>query len=220
VTARCRILLGAGDVLDIVWGSPLAVLFGEYGEDFELWRAQNRLFNGSSGMTVLSIPFAGYIHAAQIALAVELEIDRRLQEAAPMTQAVSSRLAANGLYNVTVLAWRSRRQPPGSIGPRANGCSMSLYQRSAPAGCSPRCVLAATSLRRWCSIKIIRIHAQNVRVKPDDIITLRYTSHTLSSRRGVAKNAEVPFEGGRFTLSSGAWTPRWASRRPREHRCL
>lgn len=200
-------LLGAGDVLDItVWEAPPAVLFGAAGDAATAGLgAQNRTVIqqvvGTDGN--LSIPFAGNVVAAGRTTAqIEHEIVKRLRGRANDPQ-VTVRLAENDSRNVTVLGEvvGSRRVP---IGPRGER----LLDAIASAG-GARQPVAQTMIQfsrgdvtaNMMLEKVIRDPRQNVRVKPGDVITLLHQPYTFIALGAVVKSAEIPFEGGGFTLA-------------------
>jgi polysaccharide export outer membrane protein len=49
--------------------------------------------------------------------------------------------------------------------------------------------------------KVIRDPQQNIRVKPGDVVALLHQPYTFIALGAVARNAEIPFEGGGFSLA-------------------
>lgn len=200
-------ILGAGDVLDIsVWEAPPAVLFGAAGDVATSSNgAQNRTVIQQVVATdgALSIPFVGRIIAAgKTPAQIEREIVRRLTGRANDPQAIV-RLSQNDARNVTVLGEvvGSRRVP---IGPRGER----LLDVIASAGGSRQAVGQVTvQLSRGDATasmvldKVIRDPQQNIRVLPGDVVTLLYQPYSFIALGAIARSAEIPFEGGRFSLS-------------------
>ena len=48
---------------------------------------------------------------------------------------------------------------------------------------------------------IIRDPAQNIRVQPDDVVTVTFQPYSFIALGAVSQNAEVPFEGAGLTLA-------------------
>jgi len=200
-------VIGPGDVLDIaLWESPPATLFGQAsfipGLDPG---AQGRplLQQVVDAQGAVSVPFAGRIEVAgKTPAAVEDEIVRRLRGRANNPQAVV-KLAGNDSRNVTVLGevTASRRVP---IGPRGER----LLDILAIAG-GPRTPVAQTSVqinRGGTSTAmpleaIINDPGQNVRMRPDDVVTVLHQPYSFVALGAFQKSAEIPFEGRGISLA-------------------
>jgi polysaccharide biosynthesis/export protein len=200
-------LFGAGDVLDItVWEAPPAVLFGSAGETTTAGLgAQNRTVIQQVVATdgALSIPFVGNIHAAGKSPAqIEREIVRRLAGRANDPQVVV-RLAQNDARNVTVLGEvaGSRRVPIGPRGERLLDVIASAGGSRQPVGQTTVQLSRGATTTSMVLNKVIRDPQQNIRVKPGDVVALLHQPYTFIALGAVARNAEIPFEGGGFSLA-------------------
>lgn len=202
-------LIGPGDALEIaLWEAPPAVLFGGGavipGLDAG---AQSRTVVSqvvdSSG--AITVPFAGEIMVAGRSTAeVERAIVQRLIGRANDPQA-SVRLAQNDSRNVTVLGEvaTSRRVPLGPRGER-------LLDIIANAG-GPRAPVHQTTVqvsRGGTSATlpleaIIADPAQNIRMHPEDVVTVLHQPYSFIALGAVARSAEIPFEGRGISLAQG-----------------
>lgn len=200
-------LIGPGDVLDIaLWEAPPAVLFGGGAVIPGLDPgAQNRavvqqVVDASGAITV---PFAGRIEVGGRSPAeVERAIVQRLAGRANDPQA-SVRLAQNDSRNVTVLGEvaASRRV---SLGPRGER----LLDIIATAG-GPRAPVHQTTVqvsREGASATmpldaIIADPAQNIRMRPGDVVTVQHQPFSFIAMGAVARSAEIPFEGRGISLA-------------------
>lgn len=201
-------VIGHGDVLDVtIWEAPPAVLFGGGGARGNLAAAPGQGVTipqqmvGDTG--TITIPFAGTIEVAGRTTAqVEREIVARLVGRAHQPQAVA-RLVQNEARNVTIVGevGASRRVPITARGER-------LLDVLASAG-GPRQPVSKTTVQlsragvatAMALDAIIRDPAQNIRVQPDDIVTVTFQPYSFTALGAVSQNAEVPFEGAGITLA-------------------
>lgn len=201
-------VIGHGDVLDVtIWEAPPAVLFGGGGP------RGNLAASPGQGVTIpqqmvndagtINIPFAGTIEVAGRTTAqVEREIVARLAGRAHQPQAVA-RLVQNEARNVTIVGevGASRRVPLTARGER-------LLDVLASAG-GPRQPVSKTTVQlsrggvatAMALDAIIRDPAQNIRVQPDDIVTVTFQPYSFIALGAVSQNAEVPFEGAGVTVA-------------------
>lgn len=200
-------VLGAGDVLDIsVWEAPPAVLFGAAGEAATPGSgAQSRTVIQQVVSTdgALSIPFVGRISAdGKTPAQIEREIVRRLTGRANDPQAIV-RLSQNDARNVTVLGEvvGSRRVPIGPRGERLLDVIASAGGARQPVGQITVQLSRGPATASMVLDKVIRDPQQNIRVKPGDVVTLLYQPYTFIALGAIARNAEIPFEGGKFSLA-------------------
>ncbi len=201
-------VIGRGDVLDVtIWEAPPAVLFGGGGGRGTLATAPGQgvaipqQMVGDAG--TINIPFAGTIEVAGRTTAeVEREIVSRLAGRAHQPQAVA-RLVQNEARNATIVGevGASRRVPITAKGER-------LLDVLASAG-GPRQPVSKTTIQlsragvatSMALDAIIRDPAQNIRVQPDDIVTVTFQPYSFIALGAVSQNAEVPFEGAGLTLA-------------------
>lgn len=200
--------IGSGDVIDVtIWEAPPAVLFGSGGARGSLTAAsgqgvtipQQMVSNGGT----INVPFAGTIEVAGKTTAqVEREIVTRLAGRAHQPQAVV-RLVQNEARNVTIVGevGASRRVPITARGER-------LLDVLASAG-GPRQPVSKTTVQLSRSgvttamplDAIIRDPMQNIRVQPDDVVTVTFQPYSFIALGAVSQNAEVPFEGAGLTVA-------------------
>lgn len=200
-------VLGAGDVLDIsVWEAPPAVLFGAAAETSAAGAgAQSRTVIQQVVATdgALSIPFVGRLAAGgKTPAQIEREIVRRLTGRANDPQAIV-RLSQNDARNVTVLGdvAGSRRVPIGPRGERLLDVIASAGGTRQPVGQVTVQLSRGTATASMVLDRVIRDPQQNIRVKTGDVVTLLHQPYSFIALGAIARNAEIPFEGGRFTLS-------------------
>lgn len=201
------VLIGPGDVIDItLWEAPPAVLFGGGGVIPGLDAgAQNRpvvqQVVDQSG--TISVPFAGQIAVGgRTPTEIERIIVARLTGRANDPQA-SVRLIQNDSRNVTVLGEvaQSRRVPLGPRGERlldiiasAGGTRQPLHQTTVQVSRSGTSAVMPLEA-------IITDPAQNIRMQPEDVVTVMHQPYSFIALGAVARSAEVPFEGRGISLA-------------------
>lgn len=201
-------LIGHGDVIDVtIWEAPPAVLFGGGGARGSLSSAPGQGVTIPQQMVdtvgTINVPFVGSIAAAGRTTAqVEQEIVSQLAGRAHQPQAVV-RLVQNEARNVTIVGevGASRRVPITGRGER-------LLDVLASAG-GPRQAVGKTTIqlsRAGVTTSmpldaIIRDPTQNIRVQPDDVVTVTFQPYSFIALGAVSQNAEVPFEGAGLTLA-------------------
>jgi polysaccharide export outer membrane protein len=205
-------VVGRGDSLDVtIWEAPPAVLFGSIvadsrsaasaalpvGRNVEL---PEQVVDSSGSITV---PFAGSVPAAgRTTEQIEREIVSRLTGKAHMPQAIV-RLARNASTNVTVVGEvnTSARVPLTARGERL------LDIIAAAGGVKQAVAKTSIQLTRGNSVatlpleQIIRDPAQNVILRPNDIVTAVYQPYSFTALGAVKNNAEVQFEATGVSLS-------------------
>jgi polysaccharide export outer membrane protein len=201
------VLIGPGDVLDIaLWEAPPAVLFGGGGVIPGLDAgAQNRavLQQVVDGAGAITIPFAGRIEAGgRTPAEVERMIVARLTGRANDPQA-SVRLIQNDSRNVTVLGEvaQSRRVPIGPRGERLLDIIASAGGTRAPVHQTTVRVSRAGDAATMPLDAIIADPAQNIRMRPEDVVTVLHQPYSFIALGAVARSAEIPFEGRGISLA-------------------
>jgi polysaccharide export outer membrane protein len=200
-------MIGPGDVLDIaLWEAPPAVLFGGGavipGLDAG---AQNRavLQQVVDGSGAITIPFAGTIPAGgRTPAEVERMIVARLAGRANDPQ-VSVRLIQNDSRNVTVLGevTQSRRVPLGPRGERLLDIIASAGGTRAPVHQTTVQVSREGTSAVMPLEAIIADPAQNIRMRPEDVVTVLHQPYSFIALGAVATSAEIPFEGRGISLA-------------------
>jgi len=200
---------GKGDTVEIaIWEAPPAVLFGAGSLD-------SRLTSGSSQNSTnipqqmvsdngtVTVPFVGAVAlAGRTAAEVEREIVRRLDGRAHDPQVVV-RLVNNSARNATVIGEvrGSRRVPLSASGERV------LEAIAAAGGLSNPVGKSTVQLTRGPIVSVMPIDAviadpaQNVRLQPEDVVTVLHQPFSFVAMGAVSRTAEVEFEGGGITLA-------------------
>lgn len=201
------LLIGPGDVLDIaLWEAPPAVLFGGGGVIPGLDAgAQNRavLQQVVDGAGAITVPFAGRIEAGgRTPAEVERMIVARLTGRANDPQA-SVRLIQNDSRNVTVLGEvaQSRRVPLGPRGERLLDIIASAGGTRAPVHQTTVQVSRDGTSATMPLDAIIADPAQNIRMRPEDVVTVLHQPYSFIALGAVARSAEIPFEGRGISLA-------------------
>lgn len=206
-SAATEPLIGPGDVLDIsLWEAPPAVLFGAGGEVAAAGMgAQNRTvlqqIVGVDG--TLSIPFVGTVAVVGRSTGeIGQEIVRRLAGRANDPQAIV-RLAQNASRNVTVLGdvAASRQVPLGPKGERLLDVLASTGGPRQPVGQTTVQVSRGTTSATMPLEAIIQDPVQNVRMLPDDVVTVMHQPYSFIALGAVARSSEIPFEGRGISLA-------------------
>jgi len=200
-------LIGPGDTLDIaLWEAPPAVLFGGGGVIPGLDAgAQNRTVVSQmvdvSG--TITVPFAGSIMVGgRTPAEVERAIVARLQGRANDPQA-SVRLTLNDSRNVTVLGEvaASRRVPLGPRGERLLDIIASAGGARAPVHQTTVQVSRSGTSATMPLEAIIADPAQNIRMRPEDVVTVLHQPYSFIALGAIARSAEIPFEGRGISLA-------------------
>lgn len=200
-------VIGPGDLLDIaLWESPPATLFGQAsfipGLDPG---AQGRplLQQVVDAQGAVTVPFAGRIDVAgKTPAAVEDEIVRRLKGRANNPQAVV-KLAGNDSRNVTVLGEvaASRRVPIGPRGERLLDILASAGGARTPVAQTSVQINRGETSAAMPLEAIINNPSQNVRMRPDDVVTVLHQPYSFVALGAFNKSAEIPFEGRGISLA-------------------
>jgi polysaccharide biosynthesis/export protein len=200
-------LIGPGDTLDIsLWEAPPAVLFGGGGVVPGLDAgAQNRAVVQQmvDAAGTITVPFAGSIAVGGLTPAeVERVIVARLQGRANDPQA-SVRVALNDSRNVTVLGEvaASRRVPLGPRGERLLDIIASAGGTRAPVHQATVQVSRSGSSATMPLEAIIADPAQNIRMRPGDVVTVLHQPFSFIALGAVARSAEIPFEGRGISIA-------------------
>lgn len=205
-------VIGQGDVLDVaIWEAPPATLFGSSGSDVRLGSTSSgSLARGSSlpeqmvdsdGQII--IPFIGRVQAAgRTPQEIARTITSRLSGMAHQPQAIV-RLSRNAAANVTVVGEvaNSARVPLTSRGERILDILATAGGVRQPVGKMTVQVTRGTKVSSLPLETVIRDPRQNVRLEPDDVMTLLYQPYSFTALGAVGKNDELPFEATGLTLA-------------------
>jgi polysaccharide export outer membrane protein len=155
------------------------------------------------GAGTINVPFVGSVEVVgRTAAQVEREIVERLDGRAHQPQAIV-RLVQNQARNVTIIGevGASRRVPVTAQGERLLDVLAAAGGPRQPVG-KTTVQLSRSGLSTSMSLDaIIRDPEQNIRVQPDDVVTVTFQPYSFIALGAVAQNAEVPFEGAGLTLA-------------------
>lgn len=200
-------VIGIGDTVDIsIWEAPPAVLFGTAGDTSGIsGGAQNRMILqkvvGSDG--ILIIPFAGPIKFSErTSLEIERQIISRLEGRANDPQA-SVRVVNNDANNVTILGEvaASQRVPLGPRGERLLDIIATAGGARQPVGQTTVQLSRGTTTATMALEQIIKDPNQNIRMLPDDVVTILHQPYSFIALGALSQNAEIPFEGKGISLA-------------------
>jgi polysaccharide export outer membrane protein len=203
-------VIGKGDVLDIaIWEAPPAALFGSAGGATQL-TASGATARGTSlpeqmvdSDGQVTIPFVGRIQAAgRTPQEIGREINRRLIGKAHQPQTIV-RLVRNAAANVTVVGdvATSARVPLTARGERVLDVLATAGGVKQPVGKMVIQITRGTSVSALPLETVIRDPRQNVRLQPDDVMTLLFQPYSFTALGAVGRNGELPFEATGMTLA-------------------
>lgn len=205
-------VIGQGDVLDIaIWEAPPATLFGSSGSDLRLGSTSSgSLARGSSlpeqmvdSDGKITIPFIGRVQAAgRTPQEIARTITSRLAGMAHQPQAIV-RLSRNAAANVTVVGEvaNSARVPLTSRGERVLDILATAGGVRQPVGKMTVQITRGMKTTALPLDTVIRDPRQNVRLEPDDVMTLLYQPYSFTALGAIGKNDELPFEATGLTLA-------------------
>jgi polysaccharide export outer membrane protein len=211
-----EMIIGRGDILEVtIWEAPPAVLFG-VNANFGAADASSVLASsqGLGQRTALPemmvdsdgairIPFAGSIPAAgRTPREIEREIVSRLSGKAHDPQ-VAVRVVTNANATVTVVGdvANNTRVPLTPHGERLLDVIASVGGVKQPIGKMTIRVTRGELVASLPLETIIRDPAQNIRLRPGDVVTALYMPYSFTSLGATGTSAEVPFEGTGLTLA-------------------
>ena len=209
-------VVGRGDVLEVtIWEAPPAVLFGSntsFGaSDSSSMAAMTaglgqrtalpEMMVDSDGL--IRVPFAGAIQAAgRTPREIERAIVSRLAGKAHDPQ-VSVQMATNANATVTVVGdvATNARIPLTPRGERLLDVIASAGGVKQPIG---KMTIQITRGDRVASLPleaVIHDPAQNIHLRPNDVVTALYQPFSFTSLGATGVSAEIPFEGTGLTLA-------------------
>lgn len=207
-------VVGKGDVLDIaIWEAPPAALFGTVGGTSQLVSSITTPISTARGTPLpeqmvdsdglISVPFAGRVQADGRTLQeIAQDIDRRLAGKAHQPQAIV-RVVRNSASNVTVVGdvANSTRVPLTARGERILDVLASAGGVKQPIGKMTVQITRATKVTSLPLETVIRDPRQNVRLQPDDVMTVLFQPFSFTALGASGRNEELPFEATGLTLS-------------------
>ncbi|UAB77807.1 polysaccharide export protein [Erythrobacter sp. SCSIO 43205] len=202
-------LIGYGDVLDIgIWEAPPAVLFGGgvaaagtgLAPQAGAFSSVPQQVVGEDG--TVSVPFVGPINVIGRKVSdVERAIVRSLRGRAHDPQAIV-RLVRNET-TVTVLGEvaQSKRMPLSARGERVLDALASAGGTRNPVD---RSIVQITRGNKVVAMPLSRVVTdadQNVKLLPDDVVTVLFQPFSFVALGAVRQSAEVPFDGSGLSLA-------------------
>lgn len=205
-------VVGQGDVLDItVWEAPPAALFGMLGGKAEPMQGAAIETAKSTDLPpqmvdaqgTIAVPFVGILHAAgKTPRQLEAEIRSRLRGIANNPQ-VSVGITHNATANVTVVGEvaTNSRVPLTPRGERL------LDVLAAAGGVRQQVDKTMIQITRGTTVvslplaTVIRQPYQNIRLRPDDVVTAIYQPFSFTSIGATATSAEITFEATGISLA-------------------
>ena len=211
--APTETVIGAGDLLQVtIMEAPPAVLFGG-NRSFGAGSVTGGEMVGSSSTIPelmvdehgrIRLPFAGSILAAgRTPQQVEQQIATRLRGMAHDPQ-ISVRIAQNMSSTVAVIGevGKSGRIPITPTGERLLDVISSAGGASQPVGKVMVQVARGGRVAAQPLEDIIRDPAQNIRVGPDDVVTLHYQPFSFTALGAANRSGEIDFESTGLTLAN------------------
>lgn len=203
-------VIGRGDVLDIaIWEAPPAALFGAASRGTQL-SASDSTGRGSSlpeqmvdSDGQITIPFAGRVFAAgRTPQAIAADITRRLTGKAHQPQVIV-RLVRNAAANVTVVGdvVSSSRVPLTARGERVLDILATAGGVRQPVGKMTIQITRGSNVASLPLEQVISDPRQNVRLQPDDVLTLLYQPFSFTALGAVGRSQELQFEATGLTLA-------------------
>lgn len=203
-------VIGKGDVLDIeVWEAPPAALFGSANGPAQLI-ASGSTARGTSFPEQMvdsegrvTIPFAGRILAdGRTPQEIARDITSRLIGKAHQPQVIV-RLAKNATANVTVVGdvASNARVPLTSRGERILDILAAVGGAKQPVDKTTIQISRGQTNVAMPMEAVVRNPSQNVRLQPDDVMTVLYQPFSFTALGAIGRNAEIPFEATGLTLA-------------------
>jgi polysaccharide biosynthesis/export protein len=195
-----------GDTLEVsIWEAPPAVLYGTTSgpSGGVATRAPGIPEQEVDSQGLITVPFVGKVMAAGRSPAqIAAEIEARLAGKAHLPQVVVRR-TENSTSNVTIVGdvSLSRRMPLTAKGERLLDAVASAGGTKEPVGKITVQVTRGTQVASAPLETVIRDPRQNIRLAPDDVVTLLFQPYSFTALGAVTENAEIPFEGTGLTLA-------------------
>ncbi|GAB7550609.1 polysaccharide biosynthesis/export family protein [Novosphingobium sp. 11B] len=213
-------VIGRGDVLDIaIWEAPPAALFGSVGAESRLSSPTASASSALSGGTTargtslpeqmvdsdgqITIPFVGTVRAAdRTPQDIAREITARLRGKAHQPQTVV-RLIRNAAATVTVVGdvATSARVPLTARGERILDVLASAGGVRQPVGKMTIQITRGMKVSALPLESVIRDPRQNVRLRPDDVMTVLFQPFSFTALGATGRNEEIPFEATGVTMA-------------------
>ena len=203
-------VIGSGDVLDImIWEAPPAALFGAAGGDARL-SSSGSIARGTSlpeqmvdSEGQVTVPFVGRVQAAgRTPQDIARNITSRLAGKAHQPQVIV-RLVRNAAANATVVGdvASSVRVPLTSRGERILDALATAGGAKQPVGKTTIQITRGAKMASLPLDMVIRDPRQNIRLQPDDVMTVLFQPFSFTALGATGRNDELPFEATGLTLA-------------------
>jgi len=207
-------VVGKGDVLDIaIWEAPPAALFGAIGGGSQITPSVADSISTAHASSLpeqmvdsdgqISVPFAGRIQADGRTLEqIAQDVDKRLAGKAHQPQTIV-RVVRNAASNVTVVGdvANSAHVPLTARGERVLDVLASAGGVKQPVGKMTVQITRDAKVTSLPLETVIRDPRQNVRLQPDDVMTVLFQPFSFTALGASSRNEEVPFEATGLTLA-------------------
>lgn len=203
-------VIGRGDVIEVaIWEAPPAALFGAAGTGAQLTSSVSTARGTSLPEQMvdsdgqITVPFVGRVRAnGRTPQEIARDITNRLVGKAHQPQVIV-RLVRNTAANVTVVGdvASSARVPLTARGERILDVLASVGGVKQAVG---KMTIQITRDSRVIALPletVIRDPRQNVRLQPDDVMTLLFQPYSFTALGAVGRNEELPFEATGLTLA-------------------
>ncbi|MEM7665844.1 MAG: polysaccharide biosynthesis/export family protein [Pseudomonadota bacterium] len=205
-----QLLIGRGDILDIaIWEAPPAVLFGATATDLQFSANPQAARSASIPQQIvgdegeITVPFVGPISVVERRPAeVEKAIVEALRGRAHDPQVVV-RLVQNEARTVTVLGEvaQSARVPLTARGERLLDALATAGGTREPVDRSIIQLTRGADVSAMPLLSVIKNPTQNVRLRPDDVVTILHEPFSFVALGAIRNSAEIPFDGAGLTLA-------------------
>lgn len=203
-------VIGKGDVLDIaIWEAPPATLFGTVGGDARLMSSSSTARGTSLPEQMvdsdgqIAVPFVGRVQAdGKTPQQIAGVINARLKGLAHQPQTIV-RLVRNAAANVTVVGdvAGSARVPLTSRGERVLDVLAAAGGARQPVNKTTIQITRGSKVASLPLATVIQNPLQNVRLQPDDVVTVLFQPYSFTALGATGRNDEIPFEATGLTLA-------------------
>ncbi|NIJ38694.1 polysaccharide export outer membrane protein [Sphingopyxis panaciterrae] len=203
-------VIGKGDVLDIaIWEAPPATLFGAVGGDARVMSSAATARGTSLPEQMvdsdgqISVPFVGRIQAdGKTPQQIASVINARLVGMAHHPQTIV-RLVRNAAANVTIVGdvAGSARVPLTSRGERVLDVLAAAGGARQPVSKTTIQITRGSTVASLPLATVIQNPLQNVRLQPDDVVTVLFQPYSFTALGATGRNDEIPFEATGLTLA-------------------
>lgn len=203
-------VVGKGDILDVaIWEAPPAVLFAAAAGASQLTSSSSTSRGTSLPEQMvdsegqIAVPFVGRVQASgKTPQQIAQDITARLVGKAHQPQAIV-RLVRNAAANVTVVGdvANSTRVPLSARGERILDVLATAGGVRQPVNKMTVQITRGTRVVSLPLETVIRDPLQNVRLQPDDVMTVLFQPYSFTALGAIGRNDELPLEATGVTLA-------------------